>query len=52
MNSAVATLVPGDAIGILGGGQLARMLAMAAAQLGLKSHIYAPETDSPAFAVA
>lgn len=45
-------LAPGDTIGILGGGQLARMLAMAAAQLGLHVHIYAPEADSPAFAVA
>lgn len=45
-------IAPGDTIGILGGGQLARMLAIAAAQLGLASHIYAPEADSPAFAVA
>ena len=29
-------------IGILGGGQLGRMLAIAAAQLGLQTHIYAP----------
>ena len=40
-------------IGILGGGQLGRMLAIAAAQLGLKTHIYAPDADSsPAGAVA
>ena len=45
-------LAPGGTVGILGGGQLARMLAMAAAQLGLRTHIYAPEPDSPAFAVA
>ena len=45
-------LAPGDTIGILGGGQLARMLATAAAQLGLKTHIYAPEPESPAFEVA
>jgi 5-(carboxyamino)imidazole ribonucleotide synthase len=45
-------LSPGDTIGILGGGQLGRMLAMAAARLGLKSHIYCPDTDSPAFDVA
>ena len=45
-------ITPGATIGILGGGQLGRMLAMAAAQLGLKSHIYAPEADSPAFDVA
>ncbi len=45
-------LPPGSTIGILGGGQLGRMLAMAAARLGLKSHIYCPEADSPAFDVA
>ncbi len=48
----MTALPPGSAIGILGGGQLARMLAMAAARMGLKSHIYAPEADSPAFDVA
>lgn len=45
-------LVPGATIGILGGGQLGRMLALAAAKLGLKTHIYAPEPESPAFDVA
>lgn len=45
-------LPPGSIIGILGGGQLGRMLALAAARLGLRSHIYAPEEDSPAFDVA
>ena len=50
--SDVTALPPGSTIGILGGGQLARMLALAAARLGLKSHIYAPEADSPAFDVA
>ena len=39
-------------IGILGGGQLGRMLALAAARLGLKCHIFAPEGDNPAFEVA
>lgn len=43
---------PGGTIGILGGGQLGRMLALAAARLGIRAHIYAPETDSPAFDVA
>lgn len=47
----MSTLVPGSTIGILGGGQLGRMLAMAAARLGLKCHVYAPEADSPAFDV-
>ena len=50
MNSAVS-LEPGSIIGILGGGQLARMLAMAAANIGFKTHIFAPEADSPAFDV-
>ena len=45
-------LRPGQTIGILGGGQLARMLALAAAPYGLRCHIYAPEQDSPAFDVA
>jgi len=43
---------PGDAIGILGGGQLGRMLAMAAAEMGLDVHIFTPEVDSPASRVA
>jgi 5-(carboxyamino)imidazole ribonucleotide synthase len=38
-------------IGILGGGQLGRMLALAAAQLGFKCHVFAPNPDSPAFDV-
>ena len=43
---------PGDTIGILGGGQLGRMLAMAAADLGLDVHVLTPEQDSPASRVA
>ncbi|MBY8822255.1 5-(carboxyamino)imidazole ribonucleotide synthase [Sphingomonas colocasiae] len=45
-------LKPGSTIGIIGGGQLGRMLAMAAAQLGYRCHIYAPEADSVAAEVA
>ena len=45
-------LVPGSTIGILGGGQLGRMLAMAAARLGLRVHIYAPEQESVAAEVS
>ena len=37
---------PGETIGILGGGQLGRMIAMAAAQLGYRCHVFAPESDS------
>lgn len=45
-------LTPGSTIGILGGGQLGRMLAVAAAQLGYQVHIYAPEANSIAGHVA
>jgi 5-(carboxyamino)imidazole ribonucleotide synthase len=45
-------MLPGDTIGILGGGQLGRMIALAAARLGFRCHVYAPEADSPAFYVA
>jgi 5-(carboxyamino)imidazole ribonucleotide synthase len=43
---------PGETIGILGGGQLGRMLAMAAAQLGYRCHIFAPEADAIAAEVS
>ncbi|HET9640480.1 MAG TPA: 5-(carboxyamino)imidazole ribonucleotide synthase [Allosphingosinicella sp.] len=46
------TLKPGSTIGIVGGGQLGRMLAMAAARLGYKCHIYAPDEAPPAAEVA
>lgn len=46
------TLPPGSVIGILGGGQLGRMLAIAAAQLGYRSHIFAPEASGPATEVS
>ena len=40
-------------IGILGSGQLGRMTAIAAAQMGIRAHIFAPDaTDSPAAEVA
>ncbi|HVY12281.1 MAG TPA: 5-(carboxyamino)imidazole ribonucleotide synthase [Alphaproteobacteria bacterium] len=42
------TLPPGSTIGILGGGQLARMTALAAARLGYKTHIYTAGADEPA----
>jgi 5-(carboxyamino)imidazole ribonucleotide synthase len=44
-------LKPGDTIGILGGGQLGRMLAMAAGRLGLRCQVFSPDPDSPAFDV-
>ncbi len=43
---------PGSTIGIVGGGQLGRMLARAASRMGYKTHIYTPDKDSPASHVA
>ncbi|WP_428247761.1 5-(carboxyamino)imidazole ribonucleotide synthase [Ferrovibrio sp.] len=48
----MTALPPGSTIGILGGGQLGRMIALAAAPLGYRCHIYAPEADQPAAQVA
>lgn len=45
-------LKPGSVIGILGGGQLGRMLALAAARLGFRTHVYCPDEDRPAAHVA
>ncbi len=41
-------LTPGSVIGILGGGQLGRMLSVATARLGLRCHIYDPAPNPPA----
>jgi len=38
---------PGATIGILGGGQLGRMMALAAAELGYRVHVFTPEAESP-----
>ena len=46
------TLQPGSTIGIIGGGQLGRMLVMAAARLGYRTVILEPEPDCPAAQVA
>ena len=51
MSVAAPVLEAGATIGILGSGQLGRMLALAAARLGFKCHIFAPDADSPAFDV-
>ncbi|WP_432770898.1 MAG: 5-(carboxyamino)imidazole ribonucleotide synthase [Sphingopyxis sp.] len=48
----MALLAPGSTIGILGGGQLGRMLGVAAAQLGYQIQIYAPDRESVAAQVA
>lgn len=44
----MATLPRGSVIGILGGGQLGRMLALAAAPLGYRCHVYDPDPAAPA----
>ena len=48
----MSPLPPGATIGILGGGQLGRMSALAAARLGYRCHVFAPEPDSPGMQVA
>ncbi|WP_293576181.1 5-(carboxyamino)imidazole ribonucleotide synthase [Phaeobacter sp.] len=45
-------LTPGATIGILGGGQLGRMLSVAASRLGFKAHIFEPSAQCPASQVA
>lgn len=45
-------LPPGATIGILGGGQLGRMLSLAAARLGLRTHVYEPDAGCPASQVS
>jgi len=48
----MSMIAPGSTVGIMGGGQLGRMLCTAAAELGYKTHIFTPEEDSPASQVA
>ena len=43
----VHPLPPGSTIGIMGGGQLGRMTALAASRLGYQCHVFTPETGSP-----
>ncbi len=43
---------PGATLGVLGGGQLGRMFAIAARRLGYRIHVFCPEADSPAAPVA
>lgn len=52
MTDSTHILAPGATIGILGGGQLGRMLSIAAAQMGLHTHIFAPDGNPPASQVA
>ena len=48
----MTALPPNATIGIIGGGQLGRMSALAAARLGYRCHILTPEPDSPASQVS
>lgn len=48
MNRNLSPILPGATLGMLGGGQLGRMFAVAASRLGYKVIVYAPETESPA----
>ncbi len=45
-------ILPGATIGILGSGQLGRMLALAARRMGYRVHVYSPETNSPTGQIA
>lgn len=45
-------IAPGSALGVLGGGQLGRMFAIAARRLGYRVHVLVPEDDSPTSQVA
>ena len=47
MTDAPPALPPGSIIGMLGGGQLGRMTALAAARLGYRTHVFAPDIDGP-----
>lgn len=52
MSSPKQPILPGKTIGVLGGGQLGRMLAHAATRLGYRVHVYEPQAGCPAGAVA
>src|SRR5688572_9889182 len=45
-------ILPGKTIGVLGGGQLGRMFAQAAQSLGYRVHVFEPQADCPAGAIA
>jgi 5-(carboxyamino)imidazole ribonucleotide synthase len=48
----MSLITPGSTIGVLGGGQLGRMFAMAARRLGYRVHTLAPEHDTPTGQIA
>jgi len=45
-------ILPGAVVGVLGSGQLGRMFAIAARQMGYRVHTFSPETDTPTGQVA
>ena len=45
-------LLPGATLGMLGSGQLGRMFALAARQMGFRVHVFSPDADSPTGQVA
>lgn len=47
MSGSPKPILPGAAIGVLGSGQLGRMFAIAARQMGYRVHTFSPETDTP-----
>ena len=49
MNRVIA---PGAALGVLGGGQLGRMFAIAARRMGYRVHVFSPDDDSPSGQIA
>src|SRR5947209_13248752 len=52
MRTAPSPILPGAAIGVLGSGQLGRMFALAARQMGYRVHTFSPESDTPTGQVA
>jgi 5-(carboxyamino)imidazole ribonucleotide synthase len=48
----MSLILPGSTIGVLGGGQLGRMFAMAARRLGYRVHTLAPDHDTPTGQIA
>lgn len=52
MNSQQSSILPGAAVGVLGSGQLGRMFAIAARQMGYRVHTFSPDSDTPTGQVA
>ena len=52
MTGRATPILPGATLGILGGGQLGRMIALAAAALGYRCHVFCQDADDPAAQVA